>query len=62
MFARFQRTGDYHRMLAVAVQLKREKHRLANQLIELAAQQALIKNDMDFAWKAALYAGFEPPI
>jgi len=58
MFERFRRLKDYRRMLWAAVGLKKEKHPLARQKIELAAKEALESNDKDFAWKAALYAGF----
>lgn len=59
MFERFRRAGDYGRMLSTAIVLKKEKHPLARQKIEMAAREALERNDRDFAWNAAIYAGFE---
>jgi len=55
-FERFYRLGDYEQMLSIAVRLKKDKHPLAKQKIELSAKVALEKNDKDFAWKAALFA------
>lgn len=55
-FERLYRLGDYEQMLSIAVRLKRDKHPLAKQKIEMAAQVALEKNDKNFAWKAALVA------
>jgi len=58
VFERYRRVGEYRRMLFIAVCLKKENHPLARQKIEIAAKEALEKNDRNFAWKAALYAGF----
>lgn len=54
VFERYRRLGDYRRMLSVAVQLKKQGHPRARQLIELAAKEALDQNGRDFAWKALL--------
>jgi flavin reductase (DIM6/NTAB) family NADH-FMN oxidoreductase RutF len=51
-FLRYQRLGDYNRMLKTALELSENQR--TN--IELSAKCALQINDMDFSWKAALYA------
>ena len=52
-FHRYQRLNDYKKMLKASLML------IENQkiMIELSAKTALANNDIDFAWKAALYAG-----
>jgi flavin reductase (DIM6/NTAB) family NADH-FMN oxidoreductase RutF len=50
-FLRYQRLSDYKRMLKAALKLSENQKRN----IELAAKCALQNNDMDYAWKAALY-------
>ena len=52
LFQHYLRMKDHMKMLAVALCLKKRKHILANQKIELAAQTALHNNDRHFAWKA----------
>ncbi|MCP5053116.1 MAG: flavin reductase family protein [bacterium] len=54
VFARLQRMGDYRGMFSVGLQCKGEGHVLATRMIEQAAKEALERNDIDFAWKAAL--------
>ena len=50
-FLRYQRLDDYKKMFKSALSLKENKKRF----IELASKSALKNNDLDFAWKAALY-------
>ena len=52
-FFRYQRLNDYKKMLKAALDLKEDKMNS----IELSSKCALQKRDLDFAWKAALYAG-----
>jgi len=52
-FIRYRRLNEYKKMLKAALDLKEDKKKN----IELSAKCALQNNDMDFAWKAALYAG-----
>ncbi len=59
VFDRFKRLGDYRRMFAVALWLQEEGHPMARQKIELAAKEALERNDRDFAWKAAMAIGIQ---
>ncbi len=56
-FYRYERHSDIERMLKAAIELKKQgfnKHRM---LFELTAKCALGLNDIQFAWKAALFAG-----
>ena len=50
-FLRYQRLNDYNKMLKSALNMNENK----KQNIELAVKSALQKNDIDFAWKAALF-------
>ena len=50
-FLRYKRQGDYKKMFKSALSLEENKKRY----IELAVKSALKNNDMNFAWKAALY-------
>jgi len=52
-FKRYHRLTDHNKMLKAALSVKENK----KQNIELSAKTALKNNDVDFAWKAALYAG-----
>jgi flavin reductase (DIM6/NTAB) family NADH-FMN oxidoreductase RutF len=51
-FFRYQRLNDYNGMLKAALDLPENQKRN----IELTVKCALQNNDMDFAWKVALYA------
>lgn len=51
-FLRYKRLNDYKRMLKAALEMDSNQKRN----IELSVKCALKNNDMDFAWKAALYA------
>lgn len=51
-FLRYQRVTDYKRMLKAALEIKENQKRNT----ELSVKCALQNNDMDFAWKAALFA------
>ena len=55
-FEKYQQAGDYKKMLALAISLKKENYPQAGKLIERTAQEALNRNDLEFAWKTALYA------
>jgi flavin reductase (DIM6/NTAB) family NADH-FMN oxidoreductase RutF len=50
-FLRYQRLKDYRCMLKAALEIEQNKKRN----IELSVKSALQNNDMDFAWKAALF-------
>jgi flavin reductase (DIM6/NTAB) family NADH-FMN oxidoreductase RutF len=50
-FLRYQRLNDFKRMMKSALEMKDDQKRY----IELAVKSALQSNDMDFAWKAALF-------
>jgi flavin reductase (DIM6/NTAB) family NADH-FMN oxidoreductase RutF len=52
-FQRYHRLNDYKKMLKAALTMKENK----KLNIALAAKIALRNNDVDFAWRAALYAG-----
>jgi flavin reductase (DIM6/NTAB) family NADH-FMN oxidoreductase RutF len=52
-FYRYQRLNDYTKMLKASLVLNENQ----KNMIELSAKTALANNDIDFAWKAALYAG-----
>lgn len=49
----YQRLGEYKKMLKAVLSIKKEPKKN----IELVAKTALQNNDIDFAWKAAMYAG-----
>jgi flavin reductase (DIM6/NTAB) family NADH-FMN oxidoreductase RutF len=53
-FLRYRRMNDYKLMLKAALEIKDGKKKY----IELSVKCALNNNDMDFAWKAALFAGY----
>jgi flavin reductase (DIM6/NTAB) family NADH-FMN oxidoreductase RutF len=50
-FLRYQRLGDYYKMLKAALGTNENQPRN----VELAVKYALPKNDMGFAWKAAMF-------
>jgi hypothetical protein len=50
-FLRYRRLNDYKRMLKAALEMNKNK----NRNIEHSVKCALQNNDMDFAWKAALF-------
>lgn len=52
-FLRYQRLGDYKKMLRAALSIEKDQKKN----IEFAAKTALQNNDIDFAWRTALYAG-----
>ena len=52
-FLKFQEMNDYKRMLQVALSIENNK----GKNLELTAKCALKNNDIDFAWKVALFAG-----
>ena len=52
-FLRYQRLNDYERMLKAALNLSENQKRN----IKLTVKCALQNNNIDFAWKAALYVG-----
>jgi len=56
-FYRYERLSDYRKMMKTALALVDNKIDNPKKLIELTAKKALSKNDHNFAWKAALYAG-----
>jgi hypothetical protein len=51
-FLRYQRLNDHSKMLKAAIQMDINQ----KQNIELAVKTALKNNDMDFAWKSAIFA------
>lgn len=52
-FHRYQRLNDHKRMLKCVLMM--DENQKSN--IELSAKIALLNNDIDFAWKAAMFAG-----
>jgi flavin reductase (DIM6/NTAB) family NADH-FMN oxidoreductase RutF len=56
-FHRYQKLADYNFMMKSALKLFESDNKKRQYLIELTAKCALEKNDIDFAWKAALYTG-----
>ncbi|HLG32828.1 MAG TPA: flavin reductase family protein [Ignavibacteriaceae bacterium] len=52
-FLRYQRLGDHRKMLKAALMNKENQ----KNNIELAAKCALKNNDIDFAWRVAIFAG-----
>jgi flavin reductase (DIM6/NTAB) family NADH-FMN oxidoreductase RutF len=55
-FNSHQKLADYQSMMKAALNLSESNNKKTKYLIELTAKCALEKNDVDFAWKAALYA------
>ena len=51
-FSRYQRLNDHKKMLKAAIEMEINK----KQNIELAVKTALKNNDIDFAWKTAIFA------
>ena len=58
-FYRYLRHRDFEKMLKSALELKKQKYRKSKMLFELTAKCALEKNDIQFAWKTALYVDRE---
>ncbi len=56
-FYRYQRHNDLERMLKSALELKNQKHKKSKVLLEMTAKCALEMNQVEFAWKTALFAG-----
>ncbi len=56
-FYRYERHNDIERMLKASIELKRQGYAKYKLLFEMTARCALSKNDIQFAWKTALYAG-----
>lgn len=54
-FYRYQRLGNYKYMLRCAIDLNLPAHQ-KKYFLELTAKQALEKNDIDFAWKTAIFS------
>jgi hypothetical protein len=51
-FSRYQRLNDHKKMLKAAIEMEINR----KQNIELAVKTALKNNDIDFAWKTAIFA------
>ncbi len=56
-FYRYERHNDIEKMLKAAIELKKQGYGKYKTLFELTAKCALELNDIQFAWKTALYAG-----
>jgi flavin reductase (DIM6/NTAB) family NADH-FMN oxidoreductase RutF len=56
-FYRYQKSKEHKLMMKSALKLSESKNKKTKYLIELSAKCALENNDIDFAWKSALYAG-----
>lgn len=56
-FYRYQRHNDLDKMLKAALELKKQKYEKSKILFELTAKCALELNQMQFAWRTALFAG-----
>ncbi len=55
-FFRYNVAGEYQKMLKVAYYLLQKNHLKSKDLFELTAKNALELNDVDFAWKTAMFA------
>jgi flavin reductase (DIM6/NTAB) family NADH-FMN oxidoreductase RutF len=56
-FYRYKEQNNFKKMLKTALALTKENHPRIKLFFELAAKCALDNNDIDFAWKAAMYIG-----
>ncbi len=56
-FYRYQKIADYKLMMKSTLKFSELDHEKSKHLLELTAQCALENNDIDFAWKSALYVG-----
>jgi flavin reductase (DIM6/NTAB) family NADH-FMN oxidoreductase RutF len=56
-FYRYERQNQYKKMFKAALKLAQENHPKKIFFIELSAKNALQNDDINFAWKAALYVG-----
>jgi hypothetical protein len=56
-FYRYQRHKDPEKMIKAALELKKQNYIKSKILFELTAKCALETDDLQFAWKTALYAG-----
>lgn len=56
-FFRYQRHKDLEKMIKSALELKKQNYIKIKTLFELTAKCALELNDIQFAWKTALFAG-----
>ena len=54
-FYRYKEQKNYRKMLKAAANLSKENHPHSKKFFELTAKTALDNNEIDFAWKAALY-------
>lgn len=55
-FYRYQQSGEFQNMLIVSIMLFKAKYPKSISLMELSAKTALEHNDIEFAWRAALFA------
>lgn len=56
-FFRYQREGNYNFMLKAGLEILQSDKLKGKHFLELTAKTALESNDIDFAWKTAIYAG-----
>lgn len=56
-FFRYQREGNYKFMLKAGLEILQSDKLKGKHFLELTAKTALESNDIDFAWKTAIYAG-----
>ncbi len=56
-FFRYQREGNYKFMLKAGLEILQSDKLKGKHFLELTAKTALENNDIDFAWKTAIYAG-----
>lgn len=56
-FFRYQREGNYNFMLKAGLEILQLDKLKGKHFLELTAKTALESNDIDFAWKTAIYAG-----
>jgi flavin reductase (DIM6/NTAB) family NADH-FMN oxidoreductase RutF len=57
LFEEYAESGDYNRMLMVAISFARAESPETVNHLELTAKTALTQRDRDIAWKALVYAG-----
>ena len=58
-FYRYERHNDFEKMLKSSLELKKQNYNKSKLLFELTAKCALEMNEIQFAWKTALFAGRE---
>jgi flavin reductase (DIM6/NTAB) family NADH-FMN oxidoreductase RutF len=58
-FYRYERHNDFEKMLKSSIELKKQNYNKSKLLFEMTAKCALEMNEIQFAWKTALFVGRE---